>query len=161
MAADVSATGGVTQARNNNSSGQHPTPAPTTLTNTNNISTKTECSDQIPSQLPRSRLSVFTPSPMGPDTRKQTFSHLIGLATTNSLSHNILLDTTPAASSSLILQHHPLHYSVKMIRNASTFVLKNGSIISSLVTYTNSVRDTAEKVIASQMDSIASKLRDR
>ena len=37
-------------------------------------------------------------------------------------------------------------------------MLQNGSIISSLVTYANSVRDTVEKAIASQQDSIASKL---
>ena len=37
-------------------------------------------------------------------------------------------------------------------------VLKNGSIISSLVIYENSVRDTVEKAIISQQDSIASKL---
>ena len=37
-------------------------------------------------------------------------------------------------------------------------MLKNGSIISSLGTYANSVRDTVEKTIASQQDYIASKL---
>ena len=37
-------------------------------------------------------------------------------------------------------------------------MLKNGLIISTLVTYTNSVRDSVEKAIATQQDFIASKL---
>ena len=50
---------------------EHSTSTPTTP-NTNNISGKTERSAKLPTQLPRSRLSVFTPSPMEPDKRRQT-----------------------------------------------------------------------------------------
>ena len=50
---------------------EHSTPTPTTP-NTKNISGKIECSAQGQTQLPRSRLSVFTPSLMDPDKRRQT-----------------------------------------------------------------------------------------
>ena len=135
-------TGGVTPARNNNSTGQQqPTSAPT---KTNNISAKIECSYQI--QLPRSRLSVFAPSVIGLGTRRQSFSPSTRLATTNSL----ISAASPASLLNNIGENHP--------KCLDSSVLKNGSIISSLGTYANSVRDTVEKTIASQQDYIASKL---
>ena len=50
-------------------------------------------------QLPHSRLSVFTPSPMDPGKHRQTLSPSNGLATMNSIPCNTLLDTTPTPTS--------------------------------------------------------------
>ena len=83
--------------------------------------------------LPRSRLSVFVPSPRQPVT---------------SSPENSLTDRSSLS---------PMCLSNKSSRIESS-TLKNGSTISSLVTYANCVKDTVEKAIVSQQDSIASKL---
>ena len=51
-------------------------------------------------------------------------------------------------------------FSLNKSRCLYSSILKNGSVISSLVTYANSVRDTVEKAIVSQQDCIASKLAE-
>ena len=61
-----------------------------------------------PTQLPRSRLSVFTPSPMDPGKRRQTLSPSKELTTMNNIPCNNLLDTTPKQNdndSNLILNY--------------------------------------------------------
>ena len=84
--------------------------------------------------LPPSRLSVFVPSPRQPVTGSP---------------ENSFIDRTSSRS--------PMSSSNKSSRFDSS-TLKNGSTISSLVTYANCVNDTVEKAIISQQNSIASKL---
>ena len=61
-----------------------------------------------PTQLPRSRLSVFTPSPIDPGKRRQTLPPSKGLTIMNNIPCNTLLDTTPKqndSDSNLILNY--------------------------------------------------------
>ena len=81
--------------------------------------------------MPRSRLSVFVPTP-----------------------RSSLLVTEPSASSVSLVSHSCRTTPSRLDSSR----LKNGSVISNLVTYAESIRDTVEKAIVSQQISIASKL---
>ena len=101
---------------------------------------KKKNNENVAPVLPRSRLSIFVPSPTPTVASTETLS---------SSTHSSLLGTPLPTSST---------FSLNKSSRLDSSILKNGSIISSLVTYANSVRDTVEKAIVSQQDSIASKL---
>ena len=103
-------------------------------------------SDDVPSLVPRSRHSVLVPTPSRP---------VAGMPSPPRSNISATVNTPFSLSASVVNRSssdHPneLNYST----------LKNGSIISSLVTYANSVRDTVGSAINSQQGSIASKLEE-
>ena len=92
-------------------------------------------------QLPRSRLSIFAPTPLRPAASAQSSPLSIGCAAKTS-------NCNPTESS----------LSSGSISRLDSSLVKNGTVISSMVTYANSIRDTVEGAIASQQGSIESKL---
>ena len=109
-------------------------------------------SNQIPTMLPRSRHTVFVPKSSHPVAAKQSpFSKSVTIKSSVNYSRNTSPSSSPSASfvnNSARENSSRLDYSV----------LKNGSVISSVMTYANSVLESVEKTIAAQQDSIASKL---
>ena len=93
-------------------------------------------SDDVPSLIPRSRLSVLIPTPTRPVAGMTAPPRSIVSATVN----------TPFSPSTSVVNRSSSDHLNQL--NYST--LKNGSIISSLVTYANSVRDTVGSAINSQ-----------
>ena len=211
--------GGVTPAQNNKGTGhqqqqqRHSTSAPITPSKNNIIVRNTEGSDQELPLLPRSWLSVFTPTRMRSVTPRHTLSPSTGVAIINNSAHNISENsntrdtsnntsndtsnntscndsssaltsdnvaaakstTTKASGCSITPSAKPSHnLSVSTPSSPTVFVnlprssttrldsslIKNGTIISTLVTYANSVHDAVEVAITSQQGSIASKLEE-
>ena len=92
-------------------------------------------------QLPRSRLSTFAPTPLHPAMSTQSSPLSIGRSEKT-------INCSPTESS----------LSSRNISRLDASLVKNGTVISSMVTYANSIRDTVEGAIASQQGSIESKL---
>lgn len=95
-------------------------------------------------KLPRSRTSTFTLSPLRlVDARSPSLpaGHHVRPSCSSLLGHTTT-QSSPASNTSRL----------------ESSVLRNGTVISSLVAYANSVRDTVEGAISSQRVSIESKL---
>ena len=97
--------------------------------------------------LPRSRLSVFMPT----SVRKTACTQAPLLFTKKKLSTTLDITTSSSSTSA-----HNVSSNEAYGLNASH--LKNGTIVSSLVTYANSIRDAVGEAITSQQYSIEPKL---
>ena len=95
-------------------------------------------STEMPSLLSRSRLSTFTNTPV---------------RRTASLTNELSSEMSNTSSTSI----HVAASRESTNRLDSSIVI-NGSVISSLVKYANSIRDTVQEAITCQQNSIASKL---
>ena len=106
---------------------------------------------ETPSQVPRSRLSTFSRTPTRSVANPKRMPFTDGLRKDPSRE---FLSTSSTSTSS------PAAASRESTSRIDSSIVKNGSVISTLVTYANSISDTVHEAVTSQQDSVTFKLEE-